>query len=259
MTDEPRSILITGASSGLGEALARHYAAPGRTLFLSGRDETRLAAVAAACREAGAEVREKIIDVTDEEGMKVWIAEADAAVPLGLVIANAGISGGTAGRLDGEPAGQAHKIFAVNVTGVFNTVEPALASMLGRGRGQIALISSLAGFRGWAAAPAYCASKAAVRLYGEGLRGALLGTGVRINVICPGFVETRMTARNAFPMPFKWTAPKAARKIAAALKRDKSRYAFPWPLYALVRLAAACPDSWMQHMQRKLPAKAAYE
>jgi len=249
----PASILITGGSSGLGEALAREYAAPGVTLFLSGRDKDRLDAVAEACRTEGARVHLRVIDVTDQSAMAAWIAECDAARPLDLVIANAGISAGTG--LGGESAEQIRAIFATNVDGVFNTVLPAAAAMRTRQAGQIAIMSSLASFRGMPGAPAYCASKAAVRVWGEGLRGQLAKDGIRLSVICPGFVKSRMTAVNDFPMPFLMNARKAARIMAADLARDKGRIAYPWPMALGAWLSAALPDALMDWVSRKMPAK----
>jgi short-subunit dehydrogenase len=249
----PSAILITGGSSGLGEALALEYAAPGITLFLSGRDHGRLEAVAEACRAKGAGVHSKVIDVTDRDAMAAWIAECDARRPLDLVIANAGISAGTG--QGGEDDAQTRAIFATNVDGVMNTVLPAIAAMRPRRAGQIALISSLASFRGMPGAPAYCASKAAVRVWGEGLRGELVRHGIRVSVICPGFVVSRMTAVNQFPMPFLMDAPKAARIMAEGLARNKGRIAYPWPTAFGAWLGAVLPDALMDWIGRKLPAK----
>lgn len=247
------AILITGGSSGLGEALALHYAQAGATLFLSGRDAARLDAVAEACRQRGAEVHGTVIDVTDRAAMAEWVAGCDAIRPLNLVIANAGISAGTG--MGGESADQTRAIFAVNVDGVMNTVLPAAAAMRPRRHGQIAIMSSLASFRGMPGAPAYCASKAAVRVWGEGLRGQLAKDGITLSVICPGFVTTRMTAVNDFPMPFLMPAEKAARIMAAGLARNKGRIAYPLPMYALSWLAGALPDTVMDWVTRKLPSK----
>jgi NADP-dependent 3-hydroxy acid dehydrogenase YdfG len=256
MTDlDASSILITGASSGIGAALAIACAAPGRSLFLGGRDAGRLDAVDDACRREGARVEPTRVDVTDAAAMRDWVESADDAAPLDLVIANAGISGGTA-RTGAEPPEQVAEIFAVNVGGVHNTVAPALARMRGRpGGGQIALMSSLAGFRGFAGAPAYCASKAAVRVYGEGLRAAHAGDGVRVSVICPGFVRSRMTDGNAFRMPFLIDAGRAAQIIQRGLARNRSRIAFPWPMYAASLVVQAMPSALAERLGRALPAK----
>lgn len=249
----PTSILITGASSGLGEALARHYAQPRRQLFLSGRDAARLAAVAHACRDAGAEVHTRVLDVTDRAAMAAWVAESDSLRALELVVANAGISAGTG--LGGEGEDQTRAIFAVNLDGVLNTVLPAVAAMRPRGTGQIAIMSSLASFRGMPGAPAYCASKAAVRVWGEGLRGELARDGLRLSVICPGFVTTRMTAVNDFPMPLLMDARRAAAIMAKGLAANRGRISYPWPLAAAAWLAAALPDRVMDWVARRLPAK----
>lgn len=249
----PRSILITGASSGLGEALARHYAQPRRTLFLSGRDEGRLEATAHWARNAGADVFTRVIDVTDRDGMAEWIGDCDAIRALELVIANAGISAGTG--LHGESEAQTRAIFAVNVDGVMNTVLPAVAAMRPRRVGQVAIMSSLASFRGMPGAPAYCASKAAVRVWGEGLRGELARDNIRVSVICPGFVVSRMTAVNEFPMPFLMKADKAAAIMARGLAANRGRISFPWQMAALSWMAAALPDRLMDWVARRMPAK----
>jgi short-subunit dehydrogenase len=249
----PAAILITGASSGLGEALALAYARSGATLFLSGRDAVRLEAVAACCRVRGADVLPQAIDVAEREAMAAWVAACDARQPLDLVIANAGISAGTGGG--GETAEQARAIFAVNVDGVMNTVWPAIAAMRPRRQGQIAIMASLAGFRGFPGAPAYCASKAAVRVWGEGLRGWLGKDGIKVNVICPGFVTTRMTAVNRFKMPFLMDAERAARIMVAGLAANRGRIAYPWPMAAAAWLTATLPDRVMEWIGRMLPSK----
>lgn len=256
MNSLPKSILITGASSGIGEALALEYARPGVFLALSGRNEERLKAVADACRAKGADVEIAVLSVTDTGPMEDWIHRVDDTRKLNLVIANAGISGGTGGPMIGEPVSQARAIFNVNLFGVLNTIDPILPRMIERGSGQIALISSMAGFRGFPGAPAYSASKGAVRFYGEALRGAVRSSGVKINVVCPGFVKSRMTDVNGFPMPFIWPADKAARKIVRGLLADTGRIAFPWPVHLLTWLLSVLPDFIVQKLLVRLPSKA---
>ncbi|NYZ14897.1 SDR family NAD(P)-dependent oxidoreductase [Azospirillum sp. RWY-5-1] len=250
---EPGSIVITGASSGIGESLARLYAARGIALALTGRDRDRLEAVAAACRGQGAAVTAAVIDVTDREGMAEWLLGVDQAAPVDLLIANAGVSAGT-GRA-GETEEQARFIFDVNLTGVLNSIHPLLPAMRQRRRGQIAIVSSLAGFRGMPGAPAYSASKAAVRVYGEALRGELAADGVEVSVVCPGFVRSRMTARNPFPMPFLMDGETAARIIRSRLARNRGRIAFPWPTAAAVWLLAALPPGLTDRLLRAAPKK----
>jgi len=249
----PASILITGASSGIGAALAITYAAPGISLALAGRDRERLKDVRAACLAAGAQVMATVVDVMDRDRMQAWIHDADRSRPLDLVIANAGISGGTAG--DGESDEQSRRIFDANITGVLNTVHPALAAMRRRGRGQIAIMSSVASFRGMPGAPAYSASKAAVRTYGEALRGALHADGIAVSVICPGFVRSRMTDANAFRMPMLMDADRAAGIIKRGLARNRARIAFPWPVYFAAWLAGALPPAITDPLFRRLPRK----
>jgi len=248
-----RSILITGAGSGLGAALARRYAAPGVRLALIGRNESRLALVEADCVARGATVERASIDVTERAALAAWIVASDESLPFDLVIANAGVSGGTSGL--GESNDQSRLIFAINLDGVLNTIEPILPRMRRRGTGAVALMSSLASFRGLPGAPAYGASKAAVRVLGEALRGDYRPSGVTVSVICPGFVTTPMTARNRFRMPFLMTAERAAEIMVRGLARGQGRIAFPWPMYALVRLVAALPSAVIDRFIGRLPRK----
>jgi NADP-dependent 3-hydroxy acid dehydrogenase YdfG len=250
MTETFASILITGASSGIGAALARHYAAPGIRLVLQGRDATRLETVATACRAAGATVESAVFDVTDRAAAAAVIAAADTARPLDLIIANAGIGSGTD---DGQDATLA--IFETNIGGVLNTLYPVLAPMRARGRGTIALMSSLASFRGLPGGGAYGASKAAVRILGEGLRGDYLEDGVRISVITPGYVVSPMTNRNGHAMPFLMPADRAAAIIARGLARGKARIGFPRPMLWAVLLASIMSpnftDRWLLGVREK--------
>ncbi len=236
---QERTIFITGASSGIGAALARRLAAPDVRLFLHGRDERRLRATAEAARRQGAEAHAFVGDVTDRDHIRRLVREADDAHPLDLLIANAGIS--LEDRPDIAPEQAAERIFAVNVAGVFDTVMPALERMRARRRGQIALVSSLAAYRGLPVGPLYSASKAAIKAWGEGLRVAHARDGVRISVVCPGFIETPMTARNRFPMPFLMKADEAADLIVRRLARADPLIAFPWPLAAALRIIDNLP------------------
>jgi len=253
-TREPTSIVISGASSGIGEALAERYAAPNCTLWLNGRNKTRLMAVAERCRTAGAQVNTEFVDVTDRAAMAAWITRVGEIGGLDLIIANAGISGGSGG-IGGEDEEQVRDIFAVNLAGVLNTVLPALPLMKARGHGQIAVMSSMAGFRGLPSAPAYAASKAAVLSYGDGLRGELRGTGIDVSVICPGFVKSRITDANDFPMPFLMSADKAARIIQRGLKRRRRRIAFPRRMRAIMWLIAVLPVGWTDALLARAPRK----
>ncbi len=238
-----KSIVITGASSGIGEALALDYAAPGIALALSGRDAQRLDAVAAACRAKGAIVDAGAIDVVDRAALAAWLVSIDDAHPVDLVIANAGIS------IDKDNSSLddfsvVRKTLDVNVGGVLNTVEPLVDRMMTRRSGQIAVVSSLAGFVGLPYSASYNASKAYVRVWGESIRYVLKKSGVGVSVICPGFVISRMTAQAPFKMPFLMTSERASQIIRSGLARNKARIAFPVPTKAAVWFAGLLPASW---------------
>ena len=248
-----QSILITGASSGLGAALAMGYAGPGVTLHLGARRGDLLADLAVACRAKGAEVSVRIIDVTVAAEMALWIADAHQLRALDLVIANAGISGGTSNGPESDM--QVRAIFAVNVDGVLNTVLPAIPLMSKAGRGQIAIMASLAGHRGFPSAPAYCGSKAAVKVWGEGLRGELADLGIGVSVIMPGFVTTAMTAVNDFPMPFLMPPERAVAIIKRGLARNKARIAFPLATSFIAWLLGALSPAMTEWLVRAAPKK----
>jgi len=248
----PQNILITGASSGLGASLALAYAEQGISLFLTGRNEDRLADIAAACRLRGAYVEMFVIDVRNRQAMQDLIQETDSGKPLDLVIANAGVS---EMFLQHKTEASVTEVFSTNLDGVLNTVHPAMLLMKKRGKGQIAIISSLASFKGLPSAPAYSASKAAVRFYGEALRGLLKSDGIGVTVVCPGFIKTPMTDVNDFPMPMIISAEKAALKIKKRLMRNPSRIAFPWPFYFLMNLIAFLPPGCTDRLLANLPKK----
>lgn len=248
-----KAILITGGSSGLGQAMALELAAPGIFLAITGRDKARLDAVADACKMKGAAVGAFQIDAANFTAMAGLIAEIEAEMPLDLVIANAGVSAGTGGG--DETDEQIAEILAANVDGVIATVRPALAAMAPRGRGQIAIMSSLASFRGFGGAPTYCASKAFVRVWGEALRADWRPRGLKINVICPGFVRSRMTAKNNFKMPFLMDADRAARIMLRGLAADQPRIAYPWPTYWATRLIAGLPQFLTDMLMARMPKK----
>ncbi|GIX17779.1 MAG: short-chain dehydrogenase [Rhodothalassiaceae bacterium] len=245
---ETEGILITGASSGIGAALADALAAPGRHLFLIARRRDALEELAGRLREKGAQATAIACDVRDREAMAEAVRRADDTAPLSLVIANAGI-GVVGGGLD-ELQRIADDIFAVNVAGVFHSIHPAIPPMAARKRGQICLIASIAGLYGLAPALAYSASKAAVIAYGQGLRARLRRHGIRVSVVCPGFVRTPMTAENRFPMPFLMEVEDAAHRIVRGLARDKPMIGFPWPLYAAARLVACLPARLADRLMR---------
>jgi short-subunit dehydrogenase len=248
----PRSILITGASNGIGAALAEIYAAPGNHLALCGRDAARLAAVAERCRQLGAAVLAATVDVTDAAAVAAWVEAADRAAPLDLAIANAGIQGGPFRAGGGETLDEAERTMRVNFGGVCNTVYPAMAAMRPRGRGQIALIASLAAMRGLPYSPSYCASKAALKAYGEALRSWLLPEGIAVSVVLPGFVETRMSNSVIGPRPLMMSTQGAARIIQRGLSRGRRQIAFPLSLYLGMHLLRALPARLADRLLRRV-------
>jgi len=242
MADSADSVVITGASSGIGRALALHYAAPGMTLGLVGRNEARLTDVAELCRRKGAAVTLGVIDVRDRDGLARGLLDFDAQHPVGLLVANAGVSGGTHTDGSREDGALAAAQIEINLLGVLNTVHPLLPLMMQRGRGQIALMSSIAAFVPLADSAGYGASKAAVLYYGLALREGIRVPGVKVNVICPGYVTSPMSARLKGWKPFEMPADRAAEKIALGLARNRAVIAFPWPLTLLSRIGGALPS-----------------
>lgn len=230
----PERILVTGATGGIGAALARAYAAPGRTLFLHGRDAARMEEVARECRERGAAVQAKLLDVRDTAALLDWLG----TLAPDLAIVNAGVSG--AAR---EDWGEVAEILEVNVRAAIATVHGVLPAMRARGRGQIALVSSLAAWYGLPATPAYSASKAALKAYGEALRPWLAPIGIRVSVVLPGFVRTGMTERFRGPKAFVLEPDEAARRIVRGLARDRARIAFPLPVALAMRFLALLPPA----------------
>jgi short-subunit dehydrogenase len=238
---DPHSILITGASSGIGRALALAYAAPGVHLALIGRNAERLREIGAAAEAKGADVVAAQLDVRDRERMRAWIAAQDNARPFDLAIANAGITSGLSDKGLSEDPEAARALLATNLFGVLNTVEPLIGPMCARGSGQLAFIGSIAGLRGLPFSPAYCASKAAVHAYTESLRGRIEPGGVLVSLVIPGFVKTPLNDSITAAKPFEISDAQAANIIQRGLSRGKATIAFPMPLYLVARLARILP------------------
>jgi short-subunit dehydrogenase len=239
------SVVITGASSGIGEALAVHYAQRGARLGLIGRNDVRLQDVAALCRAAGAtKVETGVIDVRSHRELQGWVADFDIRFPIDLLIASAGIVGGVPSPGTYESPDVSRDIFAINVLGTINAVHAALPGMLRRGSGQIAVISSLAGFVSLPDLPSYSAAKNAIMKFALSLRDALSARGIRVNVACPGFVDTPMAAQLRGNKAFLVTPQVAAEAIAHGLAQDQRIIAFPFLLASLTRLAAFLP-AWL--------------
>ncbi len=224
------TVLITGASNGIGAALAQRYAAPNVHLGLIGRDPLRMQHIADDCQARGASVEVGLLDVTDTASLQAWIMDFDARHPVDLVIANAGITNHLGKDNAGESAAHIRQLFDVNLHGAINTIHPLIAPMRQRQQGQIALVSSLAAWRGMPVTPAYSASKAALKSYGEALRGWLAPEGVKVNVICPGFVKSDLSDHFPGSRPFMLSAGQAAQRIQQGLAKNRAIIAFPFPL-----------------------------
>lgn len=232
-------VFLTGATSGLGEALARHYAAPGATLGLFARREGELARLANEL--ARATTATYAGDVRDADALAR--AGADFIARFGvpdLVIGNAGVSRGTLTQLaEDVPAFRA--VFETNVMGLVHTFQPFLQPMLDARHGTLVGIASVAGFRGIPGSGAYSASKAAAIAYLESLRVELRKSGVGVVTVCPGYIATPMTAGNPYRMPFLLAPQKAARLIARAIARRKRFYVVPWPMALAGRVLRVMP------------------
>ncbi len=245
-----RAIVITGASSGIGAALALYYAKPGVALGLTGRDAGRLGAVAAKARAAGAVVTEGVFDLRDRAALNGFLAGFDAAHPIDLLIANAGILDGR--RADGtiEDAETARRVIETNLLGTTDTLHALLPAMRARRGGHIVLVASLAAMSPLPDAPAYSASKAGMLSYGLGMRAAVAPENVRVSVVCPGYVTSAMTESHIGDHPMKISAEKAARLIARGIDRNKPVIGFPLPLYWLSMIEILFPE-WVVRLATK--------
>jgi len=241
-----RAILVTGASRGLGAALALRFAAPGVNLRLVARDARTLAATAAACVAKGALVETAPLDVREAAPMAVQLRAWDEAVPFDLVIANAGATGGSpaTGRL--EDWTSADRVIGVNLMGAVNTVAPLLPRLVARRAGRLVFIASVAAFRGLPDSPAYCASKAGIWAYGESLRARLAPEGVGVTVCAPGFFESDMSRRFSGIHPFELSLEAMAGRLGRAIEAGHGRAIVPrrmgLPLRMLELLPARLAD-----------------
>lgn len=248
-----KTILITGASSGIGKELAIQYAKPGITLYLIGRNKTRLLETAVSCETKGANVLYRIIDITDREELKNWIIDCDKLKKIDLIIANAGISSETSNKSGSDE--EIYNIYQTNIFGVLNTIEPIIPIMQKRKEGQIALISSMSSFIGMASCPAYSSSKSCITSYGEALRGSLKEYNIGVSIICPGFIKTPLTDKNNFKMPLIMPVERATKKIIKGIAKNKGMIAFPFIMYFILKILRFLPFSLTNYIFSKLPKK----
>lgn len=236
----PRTVLVTGASSGIGRALVLEYARRGANVVASARREAELASLVDAVKVTGGRASYRVCDVTDTAAATELVKAADRDLgSLDLVVSNAGVGGTThATRLD---MGSVAHMIDVNVRGAIAPLVAAIPIMLAQQSGQLVGISSLAGRRALPTAAAYNASKAALSMFLETLSLDLESAGIRVTDVQPGFVDTQITASNEFPMPFMWSPEKAARVIARRLEKAPHILAFPLPMDLLTRLSRQLP------------------
>ena len=236
------TIIVTGASSGIGKALALRYAREGASLGLLGRHNERLEGVARECRALGAEVKTGAIDIRRRAELMQWIVDFDRVVPVDLVIANAGVMEGTPPGGEIEPPDAAYALMETNVLGLLNTVQPLLPAMMARGRGQIALISSHRGLcsaRGFAELQRQQGRRPQLRLV---LARPAAPHGVGVCVICPGYISTPMMHRENGPKPFVMSAEKAAELIARGIDRNEPMVVIPRFFGAVTRISGLLPE-----------------
>lgn len=240
----PRVVVITGASGAIGAALADAYAGLGMCLALQGRDSGRLEATVQRCRAKGADVFVCEMDVQDAQGLRDWLEAFDAVHCVDLLIANAGVANVLADVTEWESPTVTARVINTNLMGTINTVLPIAERMRSRGRGHVAIVSSLAAFRGMAISPAYCASKSALHAWGQSIRPLLGATGVSLTMIYPGFVKSNMS--DAFPAskPFMIEAMHAATRIRRGLAARKTTIIFPGILWMGIKLLDVLPDLW---------------
>ena len=246
------SALITGASSGIGAALAIELAHPGVRLHLGGRDMGRLHEVAESCEVRGAHPEIHAVDVRDADGVAAWIA---AAGHLDLVVANAGINAGGS-RHDLGPDARTREIFAANLDGMLNTVLPAVAAMRDQVpgtdgiRGRIAVVASIAAFVPLPGGAAYSAAKAAADTWTVACTRDARRAGIHMTSACPGYIRTPMTEGNEFPMPGLMDSDRAARLILRAVAAGRRRVTFPWWMGLLARTGGLLPPAVLERLSR---------
>jgi short-subunit dehydrogenase len=242
--DKPINILITGATGSIGGALALIYAEPGVSLILQGRNEARLDTLAHACEELGATVITHAINLRDRQAVANWLNELCASTTLDLVIVNAGMNTDIGPDGKGEQWQDVEALIDVNVLAAMLIADTVIPNMRQRKQGQIVFISSLAAYFGLPVTPSYSASKAAIKAYGEALRGWLAPEGIQVNVVMPGYVKSPMCDAMPGPKPFMWPPSKAAKVIKRGLAKNKARISFPFPLNLGTWFLAVLPASF---------------
>ena len=247
-----KTIVITGATGAIGGALAFEYAAPGVSLVLQGRDQQQLEALAVRCQQRGALTQCTSFDLRDTAKLRAWAAELCITTPPDLLIANAGMNINIGEEGAGERWEEMEALLDLNIKSTLALVSSIAGAMRQRGSGQIAIISSLAAYYGLPVTPSYSASKAAVKAYGEGLRGWLAVDNVGVTVVMPGYVASPMCQAMPGPKPLLWTPERAARVIRKGLDKNRARISFPFPLNFGTWWLAVLPSALSQRILKLL-------
>ncbi len=248
----PNKILITGATGAIGSALARYYAHTGAYLILLGRNKLKLENITKECEDLGATVDTVRLDLRETSRLQSWLVELNEKKLPDLIVANAGININIGTDNKGESWKDIDTLLEINIKANFALINTLIPAMRTRGSGQIAIISSLAAYYGLPVTPSYCASKAALKAYGEALRGWLSSEGIKVNVIMPGYVESNMCSAMPGPKPFLCSPEKAAELIAKGLQKNKPRISFPFPLNIGTWFLSVFPPSLSQFILRIL-------
>ena len=259
---KPKIIVITGATGGIGREICLAYASKGIKLGLIARDQEKLEALANACRDKGAEVEYSALDVRERVPLSCWLQEFDKHNPIECIIASAGVTCGLMDNGEKELCVESDRVIDVNYKGVEHTISAIVENMKLRRYGQIVLISSLAGMQALPDMPSYSASKAGIIAYGHALRRWLSVYGLKVTIICPGFVTTTMSARHDGSKPFEMSASKAAKIIINAISKEKKFYAFPFLLAAGIFMCKLMPiglsDWFMKSFRVKIKKDSRY-
>ncbi len=225
-----KHILITGASGAIGQALALEYAAPGKELTLHGRNLTTLESLAAQCEQKGATVHIATFDLSDTQNMASWVDEICQRSTPDLCIASAGVIYKINKQKNFEDLEHAQQMWQVNVLGTIALIDALVPHLRQQGKGHIVLLSSLASYFGLPSTPSYCATKAALRVYGDALHNLLKADGIYVSTIMPGSIASHMVDVIGKFYGLVLTPEQGARHIMHAISKRKARYIFPLPL-----------------------------